>query len=136
MKNKNRSRVTRIAPILQTVLICATTYILLTSLILLGITPEQHDIQIGAPASIDILATKDVNDVITTEEHREAAAAAVEPSYKSVDESVVGTVTSDIESRFSTLLALRSNTTSDEALGLTDEQFSALLDTLPFEMTR
>ncbi len=125
-----------LAPILQKVLIGAITYILLSAMILLGITPEQHDIQIGAPATMDILATKDVNDVVTTEEHREAAAAAVEPSYKSVDDSVVGLVIADIQSQFSTLLALRDSTTSEQALGLTDEQFETLNTTLPFNMTR
>ena len=126
----------QLAPILQKVLIGAITYILLSAMILLGITPEQHDIQIGAPATMDILATKDVNDVVTTEEHREAAAAAVEPSYKSVDDSVVGLVIADIESQFATLLALRDSTTSEQALGLTDEQFETLNTTLPFNMTR
>ena len=40
----------------------------------LGITPEQHDIHVGLPATMDILATKDVNDMVTTERKREEAA--------------------------------------------------------------
>lgn len=136
MKMKNNGKSRRIGPIVQMSLIGAATYILLFIMVLLGITPEQHDIQIGAPAAIDILATKDVNDVVTTEKQRELAAAAVEPSYKSVDDSVVKTVISDIEAAFNNLIAIRSETTSEQAVGITDEQLKTLNEGLSHSITR
>jgi len=136
MKRRNTGKGRRIGPIVKMALIGVVTYILLFGMVLLGITPEQHDIQIGAPAAIDILATKDVNDVVTTEKHREIAAAAVEPSYKSVDNSVVGLVISDTEAIFNTLVSLRENTTSEAVLGLTEDQLKTVNGALPFSMNR
>lgn len=136
MKKKIKAKTTKIAPIFQRVSIGVVTYILLFTLVLVGITPEQHDIQVGLPATIDILATKDVNDVVSTEAQRDAAAAAVEPSYKSVDHSVVGVVVSDIESLFSTLNSLRQSVASEQVLSMTDDQFATLSGSLPFTITR
>ena len=70
-KKKTRSRASRVAPVFQSVLIAAVTYVLLVFLLLLGIAPEQHDIQVGLPAPLDILATKDVNDTVTTDKLRD-----------------------------------------------------------------
>ena len=81
-------------------------YLLVVLLLLLGITPEQHDIQVGSPAAMDILATKDVNDVVTTERKREEAADQVEPSYKSVDNSVLPAVMGELEKSFQALAGL------------------------------
>ena len=64
-----------------------------------GITPEQYDIQVGAPAPIEILATKDVVDSVTTEQLKNNAAASVEPSYKSADFSGVDGVLNDLSAR-------------------------------------
>lgn len=134
---RNRKKATgaaRLAPVLQNALVIAATYLLLSAMLLIGITPEQHDIQVGAPASMDILATKDVNDVVTTEEHREAAAAAVEPSYKSIDLSVVGTVSSDMEIAFNQLLALRGGGGPDPGT-LDDQQLAAMNLSLPVKLS-
>ena len=136
MKRKKNTRAAKLAPVLQSILIVAITYILLTALLLIGTAPEQHDIQVGAPAAIDILATKDVNDVVTTEEHREAAAAAVEPSYKSVDSTVVGSVVGDIEAGFTQLLSLRDGTSASDALTLSDEQMEAVNNGLAVKVSR
>ena len=77
MNKMSKASAARVAPVLQNALVIAATYILLSVMLVVGVTPEQHDIQVGSPAPMDILATKDVNDVVTTEEHREAAAAQV-----------------------------------------------------------
>lgn len=134
------------APVLQSVLISIVTYVLLLVLLLLGITPEQHDIRVGLPAGMDIMATKDVKDTVTTEMNRELAAAAVEPSYKSADSGVSAEVMSDIEARFSALSAALQDAAesgryvSEESveslnatLGMefTPEQYKALLDADP-----
>ncbi|MBR6767676.1 MAG: hypothetical protein IKM02_06975, partial [Clostridia bacterium] len=136
MKMINNGKVRRVGPIVKMSLIGAVTYILLFGMVLLGITPEQHDIQIGAPASIDILATKDVNDVVTTEKQRDIAAAAVEPSYKSVDTTVVREVISGIESVFNQFVTLRSDYTTEQLVAMDDAQFAALAETLPVTVSR
>lgn len=136
MKKKKQDRPARFAPVVRCVLIAAVTYILLTAMLLIGATPEQHDIQIGAPSALDILATKDVNDTVTTEANREAAAAAVEPSYKSVDSMVVVSVAADMDEAFTTLTGLRDGTTAASALAMTDEALAKLNLTLPVDMTR
>lgn len=137
MKKRNRrsAGASKFAPVLKTALIVAATYIVLSAMLLLGATPEQHDIQVGSPAPMDILATKDVNDVVTTEEHREAAAALVEPSYKSIDFSVVGTVSSNMEALFAQLTALRDGT-HPAASQITDEALAALNQPLPIVLDR
>lgn len=134
-KSSSPSGAARLAPVLRSALILAVTYILLTALLVLGASPEQHDIQVGSPAPMDILATKDVNDVVTTEEHREAAAAMVEPSYKSIDFSVVGTVSSNMEAMFNQLVALRSQPHEDPEI-ISDEELAALNEQLPVSLTR
>ncbi len=136
MKRKKNTRAARLAPVLQVVMIAAVTYILLTAMILIGTTPEQHDIQVGSPAAIDILASKDVNDVVSTEEHREAAAAAVEPTYKSVDSTVVASVTGDMEVCFSQLVSLRDGMSSAQALAMDDMQLDAINEQLIVPVTR
>ena len=93
---KSKEGIGRLRPALTDVLITAVTYLLLAVMLMIGISPEQHDIQVGSPAPLDILASKDVIDTVTTEERRIAAAAAVEPSYKSIDFSVVGSVSAEI----------------------------------------
>ena len=129
-KKKRRDAAARIAPVLKNALIVAATYILLSAMLVVGATPEQHDIQVGSPAPMDILATKDVNDTVTTEEHREAAAAQVEPSYKNIDFSVVGTVSSNMEAMFAQLKALRDSDLPSPS-HITDEDLDAINRTLP-----
>ncbi|MBQ8108821.1 MAG: HDIG domain-containing protein [Clostridia bacterium] len=133
-KKTRKAGAARLAPVLQNTLVIAATYLLLAAMLLIGITPEQHDIQIGAPASMDILATKDVNDVVTTEEHREAAAAMVEPSYRSIDFSVVGTVSANMDAAFNQLFDLRSEEATD-LVSVTDDQLATLNQSLPVELS-
>ena len=147
MKKKKIRANSAFAPVLQSGLIGVVTYMLLLVLLLLGITPEQHDIRVGLPAGMDIMATKDVTDTVTTELNRELAASAVEPSYKSADSGVSTQVLSDIDAHFSALSnALQDLTpqqgpflSDDEAEGMniilgmniTRDQYQALLDSEP-----
>ena len=134
MNNRTKKAGPRVAPVVRSALIVAATYLLLVAMLIIGITPEQHDIQIGAPAPLDILASKDVNDTVTTDERREAAAAAVEPSYKSIDFSVVGSVSSDMQAMFDQLYALRDSSWPGPD-SITEAEFTALNASLPIELT-
>ena len=135
MKKSKRADAMRFAPVLKKALIVAATYLLLTAMLVLGVTPEQHDIQIGSPAPLDILASKDVIDAVTTDELREAAAQLVEPSYKNIDFSVVGNVSSDMEALFNQLFELREGPYPD-AEAITDEQLEELNQSLPVGVSR
>ena len=130
----NKASAARLAPMVQKTSIIAAVYLLLLVLLVLGITPEQHDIQIGAPAPLDILASKDVNDTVTTDERRAAAAAAVEPSYKSIDFSVVAGAITDKEALFEQLFALREGDWPD-ASAITGEELAALNQTLAIDLS-
>ena len=64
---------------------CAAV-IVLGSLVLFGLfalacVSDRYSLQVGEIAHQTITATKDVEDTVTTEQHRKAAAAAVEASY-------------------------------------------------------
>ena len=64
---------------------CAAV-ILLGSIVMFGLfslacMSDRYSLQVGDIAHQTITATKDVEDVVTTEQHRKAAAAAVEASY-------------------------------------------------------
>ena len=114
----------RLAPIVQIALICAATYIALFAMLLSGITPEQYDIKVGTPAPTQIKATKDIQDTVTTEALRDAAASAVEPSYKSADPTVVDEVAANLDLQFSTLRSLRESYTTESARSLTDSELA------------
>ena len=108
MNKPAQEKYARYVPILKTALIAAGAYFVLFALISAGITPERYDIKVGYPASVTIMASKEVDDLVTTEELREAAAAAVEPSYKSVDPTVLPQVLSEMESQFQQLSDARN----------------------------
>ena len=55
--------------------------LLLFGLFSLACVSARYSLQVGDIAQKTITATKDVEDTVTTEQHRKAAAAAVEPSY-------------------------------------------------------
>jgi len=134
MNKVSKAGMSRLGPVFRNGLIIAATYLLLVGMLVIGITPEQHDIQVGAPAPLDILASKDVTDTVTTEERRTAAAAAVEPSYKSIDFSVVGSVSSDMQAMFDTLFALRDSEWPDPDR-ITERELSAMNASLPVSLS-
>lgn len=84
-----------------------TLSVLLGSLVLfllfgLASAPERYSLQIGAISHQTITATKDVVDQLTTEERRNAAANAVEPTYH-LQEGASETVIADLETIFNEL---------------------------------
>ena len=46
-----------------------------------GITPQRYDLSLGQSAPEDIVATKDIEDALTTEQNRKAAMDAVQTVY-------------------------------------------------------
>ena len=139
MKRNLRISGARLAPVLKTVLICLATCALMFAPLYAGITPEQYDIQVGAPAPIEILATKDVVDSVTTEQLKNNAAAGVEPSYKSADFSGVDGVLNDLSARFDVLRSAYNDWSAGEADAQTlisDAELTDLNEKLGFSLTR
>ena len=138
MKRNLRISRARLAPVLKTVLICLATCALMFTPLYAGVTPEQYDIQVGAPAPIEILATKDVMDSVTTEQLKNAAAAAVEPSYRSADFSGVDGVLTDLSARFDVLRSAYdkwAGAETDETSSVSDEELTRLNEFLELSLT-
>ena len=138
MKRNLRISRARLAPVLKTVLICLATCALMFTPLYAGVTPEQYDIQVGAPAPIEILATKDVVDSVTTEQLKNAAAAAVEPSYRSADFSGVDGVLTDLSARFDVLRSAYdkwAGAETDETSSVSDEELTRLNEFLELSLT-
>lgn len=136
MKKKVRAGGAKLGPIMQITLICLAAYVALLGLLFSGVTPQQYDIQVGAPAPIQILATKDVLDTVTTDALREAAAAAVEPSYKSADPNVVTEVMQDLNAEFDRLRDLRSALQNVDLDALSEAEIAALTPWSDFALSR
>ena len=139
MKKRGKLSAVRLAPMLQTGLICLVTCAMLFAPLYIGVTPQQYDIQVGAPAPIEILATKDVVDTVTTEQLKNTAAANVEPSYKSADFSGVDGVLEDLNARFDMLREAYdqwSGKSADDASEVTDAELSAFNESLGLSLTR
>ena len=136
MKKKVRAGGAKLGPIMQITLICLAAYVALLGLLFSGVTPQQYDIQVGAPAPIQILATKDVLDTVTTDALREAAAAAVEPSYKSADPNVVTEVMQDLNAEFDRLRELRAGLQSVDLDALSEADIAALTPWSDFALSR
>lgn len=84
-----------------------TVLVLLSGLIIYGLyclisAPKQYDLTVGSISRDTINATKDVVDEVTTEERRQAAANAVEPTYR-FQEGVKEEVLSSLNAVFSEL---------------------------------
>jgi cyclic-di-AMP phosphodiesterase PgpH len=82
-----------------------TLVVVLSSLVLYALfvavsAPERYDVQVGSISRYTITATKDVVDELTTEDRREAAADAVEPTYhlqEGVSEEVMTSIAATFE---------------------------------------
>ncbi len=81
----------------KSLLILFVMFLILFALYCSVCTPKQYDLKVGSIAHETINATKDVIDEVTTEERRESAAKAVEPTYtfqEGVKEEVLNTLNS------------------------------------------
>ncbi len=114
---------------IRAALIALVTYLLLFGLVSAAITPQRYDIRVGMPADTTIYANEDVVDTVTTQQLRDAAAARVDVSYKSVDESVTTQVTSELSDLFAQLLSLydaRDDAAENLSVQLTPAQLEAM----------
>lgn len=136
MKKFAEMRVSRLSSVIR----CVTTGILCCLLIFLllltGVTPDQYDIHVGQPASKAIYATKDVEDTVTTEALRQAAADAVEPSYKSVDPSVTTAVLEDLNSILQQMQALREKYADQAGTQISDDLLDTFNGESPVTLTK
>lgn len=79
-KNGGGKALTRIR--VSNILLMAACYVVLTAGMIVASSPEQFSLSVGDIAPTTITATKDVVDEVATEQRRERAAEAVQPSYK------------------------------------------------------
>lgn len=136
MKMLSGFKSSRLNGVIRTVLISVATFLLIFVLILAGISPDTYDIHVGEPASKTIYATKDVEDTVTTEQLRVAAANAVEPSYKSVDASVNSAVLEDMKQAFEQLLSIRRSWVNRIRGNATEEQLSQINSSSPITLSQ
>ncbi len=136
MNKLSEFKFSRLSIVIQRVLCVAATFLLIFALLIAGVTPEQYDITVGEPAGMSVYATKDVEDTVTTQMLRDAAAEAVEPSYKSADMSVNTSVLNDIESMFSKLTSLRNEYRSTASAAISDATLEAFNARSPITMTK
>ena len=120
MKKAPRNKGQSFTGLIRSIVVGAAAFLLLFAMLLTGVTPDQYDISVGQPASKTIYATKDVEDTVTTNALREAAANAVEPSYKNADAGTNGAVLSDLQAEFSALNDIRKKYTIESESEITD----------------
>ena len=133
MKKHADKKISRVSGLIRSILIGAVTFLLLFVLMVTGVTPDTYDIHVGQPAAKAVYATKDVEDSVTTEALRNAAANAVEPSYRSVDTSVTSVVVSDMEGLFERLGVIREDF-SDVEIG--EDAVKSINSRLTIELSR
>ncbi len=136
MNKRTEPKDRRLSVAVRCATICGATVLLLFMLIWASIAPEQYDIHVGQPASITIYAPKDVEDTVTTEAKRQAAAEAVEPSYRSADHSINTAVLESVDDAMQKLLALRAEFAGQVEDEITEETLSAFNRRSPAELTQ
>lgn len=129
-KSVEKNRI-RVSPAIQTLLLAIIAYFLLFTMLAAGITPEQYDIHVGAPSSVTIYATKDIEDTVTTQALRDQAASAVEPSYKSADPSVLPKVTAAMQLQFDAILRQKSALAKDPPEEITEAVLQSVNESMP-----
>jgi len=136
MRKLTELKFSDLSSVIRSVLSGIITMVLLFVLILAGISPDQYEIYRGQPASKTIYATKDVEDTVTTQLLRDAAANAVEPSYKSVDPSVNAVVLDDVQNAFISINALRAEMVDSGVTELSEESYSFFNARSPLALNR
>ena len=136
MKKTPRNKGQSFTDLIRGIAVGAAAFLLLFIMLLTGVTPDQYDISVGQPASKTIYATKDVEDTVTTNALREAAANAVEPSYKNADAGTNGTVLSNLQAEFAALSEIRKRYTIESESEITDAMLSDASSAAGFKLSR
>lgn len=97
----------RLGPTVTTLIIGVMAYLALFVMLVMAISPERYDIQVGEVAKLTITASKDVEDTITTQQRMDEAEKAVQPHYVS-DAEVMPKVLEDLDEAFTRLESIRS----------------------------
>ena len=131
MEKRSKVAPAEVRVLIHAALIALVTYFVMFALLSAAITPQRYDIHVGAPASVTIYANEDVVDQVTTDQLREEAAARVDVSYKSLDESVLGEVTAELNALCSRMLSFAALEAEADDLGvdLSPSQLETLLST-------
>ncbi len=125
--NQFGSKLTRLA-------LAVAVFFVMFALLSAAITPDRYDVAIGQPAPNTIKATKDVDDIITTQKLKTDAASAVKSIYI-VDENVKSIVMADADKRFNLLIQVADLYHGDEssaeesALSSANAQFAPIVIT-------
>ena len=136
MKKAPRNKGQSFTGLIRSIVVGVAAFLLLFTMLLTGVTPDQYDISVGQPASKTIYATKDVEDTVTTNALREAAANAVEPSYKNADAGTNGAVLSDLQAEFSALSDIRRQYTIESETEITDTMLADASSAAGFKLSR
>ena len=136
MKKAPRNKGQSFTGLIRSIVVGAAAFLLLFTMLLTGVTPDQYDISVGQPASKTIYATKDVEDTVTTNALREAAANAVEPSYKNADAGTNEAVLSDLQAEFSALSDIRKQYTIESETEITDTMLADASSAAGFKLSR
>ena len=136
MKKAPRNKGQSFTGLIRSIVVGAAAFLLLFAMLLTGVTPDQYDISVGQPASKTIYATKDVEDTVTTNALREAAANAVEPSYKNADAGTNEAVLSDLQAEFSALSDIRRQYTIESETEITDTMLADASSAAGFKLSR
>ena len=136
MKKAPRNKGQSFTGLIRSIVVGVAAFLLLFTMLLTGVTPDQYDISVGQPASKTIYATKDVEDTVTTNALREAAANAVEPSYKNADAGTNGAVLSDLQAEFSALSDIRKQYTIESETEITDTMLADASSAAGFKLSR
>ncbi len=135
MKKFSEMKISRLSSVIRCVLTGILACLLIFLLLLTGVTPDQYDIHVGQPASKAVYATKDVEDTVTTEALRQAAADAVEPSYKSADPSVTNAVLQDLEQTYQQIQVLREKYADQAGKEISEDLLDAFNKESPVTLT-
>ncbi|MCL1796042.1 MAG: hypothetical protein FWG37_04025, partial [Clostridia bacterium] len=87
MNGSTQSRKFR-SPLTSRLLVIVTTYAVMTGGMMMAVSPERYNLDVGDIAPKTITATKDVVDEVTTSLRRERAAEGVPISYKEDENSI------------------------------------------------
>ena len=97
------------------VLMGVLTYLALLAMLFAVSTPEQYDLRAGQVSPITITASKDVEDIVTTQQLIDEAMAAVQVTYR-LDETVEPAVLEALTNAFDRLNEIRGLDETDGSL--------------------